>query len=164
MMIIYAVYLLHMTNKKTTIFTVLRLTQGWIFLWAFFDKVFGWGYATKPAQAWINGGSPTAGFLSHAPNALVHSLSGQLWVDWLFMLGLLGLGLTLILGIGLKVAAVSGFFLMVLMWLALLPLVNNPFIDEHIVYALLFLIWPQITETPTWWRRSMLVKSLPWLA
>lgn len=42
----------------------LRITTGFVFLRAFFDKLFGLGYATKSANAWINGGSPTEGFLS----------------------------------------------------------------------------------------------------
>src|SRR6478672_9186004 len=45
--------------------TGLRLALGIEFLWAFLDKTFGLGYATPTARAWINGGSPTKGFLSH---------------------------------------------------------------------------------------------------
>ena len=40
-----------------------RILLGFVFLWAFLDKTFGLGYATEPAKAWINGGSPTTGFL-----------------------------------------------------------------------------------------------------
>ncbi|MER7365496.1 hypothetical protein ABT353_22580, partial [Nonomuraea wenchangensis] len=40
-----------------------RISIGWVFLWAFLDKTFGWGFATPAAKAWINGGSPTTGFL-----------------------------------------------------------------------------------------------------
>jgi thiosulfate dehydrogenase [quinone] large subunit len=32
---------------------------------AFLDTTFGLGYATPAARAWINGGSPTKGFLSN---------------------------------------------------------------------------------------------------
>ena len=41
-----------------------RVSLGWIFLWAFLDKLFGLGHETKSAQAWIHGGSPTYGFLA----------------------------------------------------------------------------------------------------
>ncbi|HST84100.1 MAG TPA: hypothetical protein VLL08_20360, partial [Kineosporiaceae bacterium] len=44
----------------------LRIGLGWIFLWAFLDKLFGLGHETESKAAWINGGSPTNGFLSHA--------------------------------------------------------------------------------------------------
>jgi thiosulfate dehydrogenase [quinone] large subunit len=44
----------------------LRLALGWVFLWASLDKLFGWGFATPEKNAWINGGSPTKGFLGNA--------------------------------------------------------------------------------------------------
>ena len=42
---------------------LLRLALGVEFLWAFVDKLFGLGYSTPSARAWLNGGSPTKGFL-----------------------------------------------------------------------------------------------------
>ncbi|HEU5470880.1 MAG TPA: hypothetical protein VFV67_09530, partial [Actinophytocola sp.] len=47
-----------------------RVGLGFIFAWAFLDKMFGLGYATPEQGAWINGGSPTKGFLGgvdHGP-------------------------------------------------------------------------------------------------
>ena len=41
-----------------------RIALGWIFLWAFLDKLFGLGHETATKNAWINGGSPTKGFLA----------------------------------------------------------------------------------------------------
>ncbi|MGW0486004.1 hypothetical protein [Nonomuraea sp. NPDC003214] len=117
-----------------------RIALGWIFLWAFLDKTFGWGFATPAGKAWIAGGSPTTGFLKGAgENALggfFAGLAGQAWVDWLFMAGLLGIGAALVLGVGLRVAAIAGGLLMVLMWAAALPLDTNPFLDDHLVYAI----------------------------
>ena len=43
---------------------LLRVAVGFIFLWAFLDKFFGLGYATAADKGWIDGGSPTKGFLS----------------------------------------------------------------------------------------------------
>src|ERR1044072_1320309 len=45
-------------------FASLRLLTGFAFLWAFLDKTFGLGYATPSGKGWIDGGSPTKGFLS----------------------------------------------------------------------------------------------------
>jgi len=123
----------------------LRLVMAFIFLWAFFDKVFGWGFATKPEAAWIHGGSPTTGFLkfgTHGPLAtLFQSLAGHGWVDWMFMLGLLCVGITLLLNRYVLWGAVAGIAMLVLMWLATFPPENNPLVDEHIVYAIvLFLL------------------------
>ena len=90
----------------------------------------------------------------------------MMWVDWLFMLGLLGIGVALVLGVGLKIAAVSGAVLLVMMWLALLPLENNPIVDDHIIYAvILFAIamaeprW----SLADWWRSQSFVKKNSWL-
>ena len=122
------------------VWAVARISIGWVFLWAFLDKTFGWGFATPANRAWIEGGSPTTGFLKgtgeNALGGLFSGLAGQAWVDWLFMAGLLGIGLALVLGVGLRIAAITGTLLLVLMWAAELPLANNPFMDEHIIYAI----------------------------
>ncbi|WP_249350141.1 hypothetical protein [Microbispora sp. H10836] len=120
-----------------------RVAIGWVFLWAFLDKMFGFGFATPAAKAWINGGSPTTGFLKGTADntfgGLFNTLAGQPWVDWLFMTGLAGIGTALILGIGMRIAATTGTLLLLLMWAAELPLTTNPFMDEHIVYAIVLI-------------------------
>lgn len=129
---------------KHKILTVLRLVMGFIFLWAFFDKTFGLGFATLAEKAWIRGGSPTTGFLANAVRGpfaeIFHSLAGMPAVDWLFMLGLLGVGLTLVLNRFVKLGAIAGSLMFLLMYLALLFPENNPIIDEHIVYILVLLL------------------------
>ena len=71
------------------IWGILRIGMGWIFLWAFFDKLFGLGFATKAEGAWVNGGSPTFGFLNFASKGplaeIYQSMAGNAVVDWLFM-------------------------------------------------------------------------------
>ncbi len=87
---------------------ILRVCLGFIFLWPFLDKTFGLGISTVHGKAWIDGVSPTAGFLAHAHGpfgALFQNMSGSVLVDWLFMLGLLGVGLALMLGVGMKIAS-----------------------------------------------------------
>ena len=87
-------------KKEKIVMVLLRLSMGFIFIWAFFDKVFGLGFATTAEKAWINGASPTLGFLKFAVKGpfadIFHNLAGIAIVDWLFMLGLLFVGLTLI--------------------------------------------------------------------
>ena len=132
-----------------------RISIGWVFLWAFLDKTFALGHETGvdpetgavgyfgPA-AWINGASPTEGFLGFAvegPLAGAYAgLAGNAVVDWLFMLGLLGIGIALILGIAMWIAAVSGAVMLILMWTAVLPPANNPFMDDHIIYSLVLVL------------------------
>ncbi len=118
------------TGPAAYAWALARIALGWVFLWAFLDKTFGWGFATPADRAWVQGGSPTTGFLKGtADNALggfFGGLAGQGWVDLLFMLGLLGVGGALIVGAGMRIAAVAGGLMMVLMWAAALPLVTNP--------------------------------------
>ena len=120
-----------------------RVSIGWVFLWAFLDKTFGLGFATAGEDAWINGGSPTYGFLNFATEGKVFhdlfaSLSGP-GADWLFMSGLLGIGVALIAGIGMRIAAAAGATMLTLMWAAELRLDNNPFMDDHLVYAIVLI-------------------------
>ena len=127
-------------NIQKIVWLKLRLVMSFIFLWAFFDKLFGFGFATTSDKAWIHGGSPTTGFLAGAVKGpfanIFHSLSGVAVVDWLFMLGLLFIGLTLLFNRYVFWGGVAGVTMMTLMWLALLFPENNPILDEHIVYAL----------------------------
>jgi thiosulfate dehydrogenase [quinone] large subunit len=103
-----------------------RLALGWVFLWAFLDKTFGLGHETPTDGAWITG--PFADFYK--------DIAGATWADWMFMVGLAGIGIALVLGVAMRIAAVSGALLLVMMWTAVLPPENNPVIDDHIVYAL----------------------------
>lgn len=156
--------------KKTKIsIALLRLAMGWIFLWAFIDKLWGLGYNTVAERSWIEGVSPTLGFLSNTSGPFAdffQQLAGQGWVDWLFMLGLLGIGLALILGIVVRFASVCGIALLIMMYLASLPLSHNPFIDEHILYVLVLLLL-MFEKSGNWigfgksWSRTRLVQSMP---
>lgn len=124
--------------------TSLRIIMAFIFLWAFADKTFGLGFATKSASAWIRGGSPTSGFLLHGTHgpfaSFFQSLAGQPVVDWLFMIGLLGIGLGLLIHRYHKWVSIAGIVLMLLMYLAAFPPENNPIIDDHIVYIFVLAI------------------------
>ncbi len=165
----------------------LRIGFGLTFLWAFFDKLlalgFGTGRTVDPETGvetvdrfgdagWINGGSPTDGFLSFGtkgPFADVYqSLAGAAWADWLFMLGLLGIGLALTLGIGMRLGTTAGAVLYVLMWTAALPPQNNPVIDDHVLGAISMIVLGLTAAGTTWglgqsWNRTALVRENHWL-
>lgn len=102
----------------------------------FSDKLLGLGFATKSENAWLTDGSPTYGFLSfaaHSPLAAFYKgLAGNPLVDVLSMVGLLGLGLALLLGVGLRIVGIAGPLLMLLMGSARIPPENNPLVDEPI--------------------------------
>jgi thiosulfate dehydrogenase [quinone] large subunit len=161
---------------------VLRYAFGLTFLWAFFDKLFALGFHTGvnaqgvvdrfgPA-AWIHGGSPTTGFLKNGVPAdnpfksFFNGMAGQTWVDWLFMAGLLGIGLALTLGIGMRIAAVTGGLLYALMWAASLPLQTNPVIDDHVIGLISLVVLALVLAGDTWglgtvWARTKLVRRFP---
>jgi thiosulfate dehydrogenase [quinone] large subunit len=150
---------------------ITRLSLGWVFLWAFLDKTFGLGHETASKDAWIHGGSPTYGFLKFGAvgpfKDFYNSIAGQTWADWLFMLGLLGLGVALILGVFMNIATVAGAVLLVMMWSVVLPPANNVFMDDHLIYASVLVLlallgagrylgfgsyWERVTKHNAWLR------------
>jgi thiosulfate dehydrogenase [quinone] large subunit len=161
---------------------LLRIAVGFAFLWAFLDKTFGLGYSTPSAKSWIHGGSPTKGFLSHVAagplQSTFHSMAGATAVNWLFMLGLLGVGAALIAGVALRPAAVSGVLMLTLMWLAEFPLAqhtstgaptasSNPLVDYHVIYALALVVAAACYAGNTWglgriWARLAFVSKHRW--
>jgi thiosulfate dehydrogenase [quinone] large subunit len=158
------------TPAARYVWAIARLALGWVFAWAFLDKTFGLGHETPAARAWIDGGSPTAGFLKNTPEGpfadFYKDLAGAAWADWLFMLGLAGIGTALILGIAMRIAAVAGALLMVLMWTAVLPPENNPFMDDHLVYAIVLIGLALVSAGNTagfgkWWSEIPLVRRFP---
>ena len=132
-----------MKLRSSFFLTATRLSLGFVFLWAFLDKTFGFGFATQPESSWISGGSPTYGFLSNAVQGpfadFFQGLAGLPWVDWLFMIGLLGVGITFIVNRYIRFGALVGALMLVLMYLALLWPENNPLVDDHLVYAFMML-------------------------
>ena len=147
----------------------LRVVYGFTFLWAFFDKLFGLHFSTATAKSWLNGGSPTKGFLSGSEGPFAgfyHAIAGHGITNWAFMLALLALGLALTLGIGMRLAAIGGAVMYLMMWSVVLPTVTNPFIDDHIVGALVVVLLALIGAGHIWglgaaWNKVDIVKRYP---
>lgn len=173
----------NVSNKTLYGLAALRIGLGYIFFWAFLDKLFGLGFTTcKNAatglidagcgQAWLYGGSPTKGFLSNATTGpladFYHKLAGLWWVDWLFMVGLAFVGLGLLLGTWVRAAAVAGILMLLLMWSSLLWPTHAPGVDDHIIYGLALVVlllggWTHKLSLHGWWTRRKLAKKLPFL-
>ncbi|MGQ4435429.1 hypothetical protein [Streptomyces sp. SAS_260] len=171
------------TVARAYAFASLRLVTGFVFLWAFLDKTFGFGYATPSGKGWIDGGSPTKGFLSSVAagpmESTFHDWAGAGWANWLFMLGLLGVGIALVAGVALRLAAVAGTAMMALMWLAEWPpakhlsdgtlsMSSNPFADYHLVYAIVLIALAAAGAGATWglgklWATLPIVRDHTWL-
>lgn len=150
---------------------VVRILLGWVFLWTFLDKTFGLGFATPAEKAWIAGGSPTTGYLASVDGSFAdafHAMAAQPWVDWAFMLGMLLVGLALMLGVALRLAAVGGAGLMLTLWLTMVPLENNPLGDQHLIYATLGLVLAATRAGNTLgagraWSALPVIRQAPWL-
>ena len=159
------------------VLAVLRLATGFIFLWAFLDKTFGLGYSTPAERAWVNGGTPSQGFLLGdavvGPLKPVFASIASPASDVLFMLAMLGIGLAVMLGIGLRVSAVAGTVVLMLMYLAEWPIglgggSTNPIVNYHVIYALSLIVIAVLHAGDTWgagrpWKRLGLVQRAPWL-
>ncbi len=149
---------------------LLRVAFGFTFLWAFVDKMFGLGYSTKSADSWLNGGSPTTGFLKFGAKgpfkSFYNSIAGDAWVNVLFMAALFALGVALILGIGMKLAGIGGVILYLMMWTVAMPPETNPLIDDHILGAISIAVLSLTMAGNTWglgkaWGRTAIATSFP---
>lgn len=162
-----------------------RIAFGLTFLWAFFDKLLALGFATGRSvnpetgvetvdrfgdAAWINDGSPTLGFLKFGADGpfkgFYNDIAGTQVANWLFMLGLLGIGVALTFGIGMRLGTAAGALMYVLMWTVVLPPPNNPVLDEHLLGALTLIALGALHAGNTWgfgrvWSQTNLVKSAP---
>lgn len=136
----------------------------------FLDETFGLGYVTSSEGTWIDGGSPTSGYLKFAVSGAFEqfftSIAGNDVIDMPFMPGPLLLGVALLLGIGMRLATIGGILMFVLLWSTNVPPANDPLIDRHIVY-IFFLIGPcrvkagRALGSGSWWSTTPLVKRSP---
>ncbi|MCX6399323.1 MAG: hypothetical protein NTX33_05260 [Propionibacteriales bacterium] len=171
----------HVTARRAL--AVLRIGFGVTFLWAFLDKLLALGYATGVnaetgtvdrfgPDAWINEGSPTFGFLNFGVSednwfhGFFTGIAGDAWADWLFMLGLAGIGVALILGVGVRMAAATGSVLYLMMYAASFPLENNPVLDDHLLGAITLVVLAATLAGDTWgmgtlWAKSQIVRRFP---
>ena len=121
-----------MTKSERGFILFFRLTMAWTFLYAASHQVFVEGWSV-------------AGFLSHtvAFNWLFAPLANPTIapaVSFLVGYGHLLIGLSLLVGLMVRVSAVFGALLMLLYWMAHMDFpyisdTNNFIIDSHIVYA-----------------------------
>jgi thiosulfate dehydrogenase [quinone] large subunit len=123
--------------------------------------------------AWINGGSPTEGFLRFGLHTkepfegFYSGLAGNAWVDWAYMLSMAAIGLLLLLGIMTRPAAIAGIVWMAVFYTAaaIWP-ENNPFLDDHVIEAIVLagIAWMGAGRwlgLGGWWERQPLPRRFP---
>lgn len=164
---------------------VLRIAFGLTFLWAFFDKLLALGFSagavlnrqgTKTGtdflgkDAWLNGGNPTLGFLKFGASgpfkAFYNAIAGETWVNILFMLGLLGIGVALTFGIAMRLGTIAGLVMYLMMWSVALWPATNPVIDDHVLGAISMVVLGLTMAGDTWgsgttWAKTRLVRRFP---
>ena len=84
------------------------------------------------------------------------------------MVGLAAVGVALLLGIGMRIAAGAGALMLTMMYTVVLPPKTNPVIDDHLILAVLLIGIAAAGAGTTlglggWWATTPLVKKLPWL-
>lgn len=82
------------------------------------------------------------------------------------MIGLAGIGVALMLGVAMRIAAGSGVAMLILMWSAVLPPENNPFLDDHLIYAVALVLLAALgagrfVGVGAWWESLSVVQRFP---
>jgi thiosulfate dehydrogenase [quinone] large subunit len=120
------------TQTERTLIFFFRLTMAWTFLYAASHQVFvpGWSVA-----GFLNSTKTFHGIYSHFTGPAIAPV-----LTFLVGYGHLLIGLSLLVGLMVRVSAVFGILLMLLYWTAHMDFpyisdTNNFLVDEHIVYA-----------------------------
>lgn len=172
--------------------SITRISIGFYFLWAFIDKLIGLGFSTCRERvegawvaggavdvgcdaAWISGGRVTQGYLGSSSGPLADffiNLGDYAWTDWIFMAGLFGVGLSLILGIGTRVGMWAGVAMLTMMYVSHAwpgQVSSNPLVDSHWIEAVAIIAIVQLELSHQaiglgkWWRKLPIVQKNRWL-
>jgi thiosulfate dehydrogenase [quinone] large subunit len=82
------------------------------------------------------------------------------------MIGLLGIGVTLLLGVGMRIGTAAGALMYAFMYAASLPLENNPIVDDHLIGIIVMVVLALAAAGTTWglgrqWSKLSLVQKYP---
>lgn len=133
------------TYQKLSIF-LLRVSLGWMMFYAGITKVLDSSWS---AAGYLKGAKMFAGFYQWLlqPNILPA-------VNFVNEWGLTLLGVSLILGLGVRLSSVLGAMLMVLYYLPILdfpyPNPHSYIVDEHVIYAAVLLVLASLRAGRVW--------------
>jgi thiosulfate dehydrogenase [quinone] large subunit len=154
-----------MTNWQKTTLLLLRIALGWVFLYAGLTKV-------------LNPEWTAAGYLKGAKTFtdLYQWFAADANIGWVSFLNQWGqtlIGAAMILGVGVRIASWGGALMMLLYYFPVLVFpkigANSYLVDEHIIYALVFLVFGALGAQSTWgvsaWLKNKgLLQKPAWLA
>ncbi len=134
-----------MTQSQKIFLFLSRISLGWLFFYAGITKVLNPEWS---AAGYLQGAKAFTGlFQWFASPANIG------WVNFINEWGLTLLGISLILGIGVRLSSVLGILLMLLYYLALgfpYPNPHSYIVDEHVVYALVLAFFAVIKAGRIW--------------
>jgi thiosulfate dehydrogenase (quinone) large subunit len=111
---------------------LLRLTMGWIFIWSGFDKLFNdfsaAGFLTNATQGPLGGWFQDMGRNQTALDV----------INPLVVWGQILIGITITFGLFTRGGLFWGAVMMMMFYLPQFPPATNPFMDEHLVYIVVF--------------------------
>lgn len=132
-------------SQKISLFLV-RITLGWMFFYAGITKVLDSAWS---AEGYLKGAKTFTGFY-----ALLTNPSILPFINFINEWGLTLLGVSLILGIGVRLSSILGAVMMLLYYLPILDFPHpNPhsfIVDEHIIYAAALLFLASLRAGRVW--------------
>ena len=135
-----------MTKAQKIFLFLLRISLGWLFFYAGVTKVFNPEWS---AAGYLRGAKTFAGFYQLLLGTNILTV-----VNFVNEWGLTLLGISLILGIGVRLSSILGAFLMLLYYFARLdfphPDPNSFLVDQHIIYALVLLLFANLRAGRVW--------------
>jgi len=136
----------------------LRIALGWLFFYAGITKVLDPAWSAK---GYLLGAKTFAGFYAWMASDGVLPL-----IDFVNKWGLTLLGVSLILGVAVRLFSLFGAGLMFLYWLPVLdfPKVEHGYlVDEHVIYALVLLFFAAV-KAGRWYGLEERCAKLPFCA
>lgn len=124
---------------------LLRITMGWMFFYAGITKVLNSSWS---ASGYLQGAKSFNGFYGWLTNPGILPI-----VNFVNEWGLTLLGISLILGIGIRLASILGAVMMLMYYLALdfpYPNTHSLIVDEHIIYASALLLLASLRAGRAW--------------
>ena len=134
-----------MEKSQRAFLGLLRIALGWLFFYAGITKVLDPAWS---AEGYLRGAKSFPGFFGALANPSILP-----FVNFINEWGLTLLGVSLILGIGVRFSSVLGVVLMLLYRLVLpflMPNAHSYIVDEHIVYIFVLLYFAAFRAGRVW--------------
>ena len=135
-----------MTNFQKVSLFLLRVSLGWLYFYAGITKVINPEWS---AAGYLKGAKTFAGFYQWLTSPGILPL-----VNFVNEWGLLLLGVSLILGIAVRLSAILGVALMLLYYIPILdfpyPNPNSFLVDQHIIFILVLILFVNLRAGRIW--------------